>query len=194
MFHLTIFIMTYFQVLIEIAFIENCCSFFFLAASGILSSSSIFHWPRAQEKWRQLAWLLVWPIHLVFLITIPDCEKPRFKRWFPLTFLMCIVWIGSLSYVVAWMITIIGELPSESGSVYVFVSYGAEMLHPNSTVIYNCRVWMSICANKVYVQKSLCYSYHHLTGIFIFPFSASPLTSYQWSWTSQHIHNLVLVM
>jgi hypothetical protein len=25
---------------------------------------------------------------------------------------MCIVWIGSLSYVVAWMITIIGELPS----------------------------------------------------------------------------------
>jgi len=109
--------------------------FFYLAASGILSSSSIFHWPRAQKKWRQLAWLLVWPIHLVFLITIPDCEKPRFKRWFPVTFLMCIVWIGSLSYVVAWMITIIGELPSESGCVYVFVSHGAEFL-----VIYNCRI------------------------------------------------------
>jgi hypothetical protein len=72
----------------------------------------MFHWPHGQKKWRQLAWLLVWPIHLVFLVTIPDCEKPRFKRWFPLTFLMCIVWIGSLSYVVAWMITIIGELPS----------------------------------------------------------------------------------
>jgi len=132
-FQLTIFILTYFQVLNEIVFIENYCFFFYLAASGILSSSSIFHWPRAQKKWRQLAWLLVWPIHLVFLITIPDCEKPRFKRWFPLTFLMCIVWIGSLSYVVAWMITIIGELPSESGSVYIFVSHGAEILHLHIT-------------------------------------------------------------
>ena len=41
---------------------------------------------------------------------------------------MCIVWIGSLSYVVAWMITIIGELPSESGSFCIFVSHGAETL------------------------------------------------------------------
>jgi hypothetical protein len=93
-----------------------------------------------------LAWLLVWPIHLVFLITIPDCEKPRFKRWFPLTFLMCIVWIGSLSYVVAWMITIIGELPSESGSVYIFF-----FCFMYFTIIYNCRIWMSICAGNPYV-------------------------------------------
>jgi hypothetical protein len=92
--------------------LEVITHLFHLAGSGILSSSSMFHWPRGQKKWHQLAWLLVWPIHLVFLVTIPDCEKPRFKRWFPLTFLMCIIWIGSLSYVVAWMITIIGEFPS----------------------------------------------------------------------------------
>ncbi|CAG5080929.1 Similar to slc24a5: Sodium/potassium/calcium exchanger 5 (Danio rerio) [Cotesia congregata] len=66
-------------------------------------------WP-ARGGWiRKTAWVLTWPIHLVFMCTIPDCEKPRFKRWFPVTFLMCIVWIGSLSYVVAWMITIIGH-------------------------------------------------------------------------------------
>lgn len=57
----------------------------------------------------QITWVLTWPIHLVFLFTIPDCDKPKFKKWFPLTFIMCIVWIGSLSYVVAWMITIIGK-------------------------------------------------------------------------------------
>lgn len=57
----------------------------------------------------QTTWIVTWPIHLVFLFTIPDCEKPRFKNWFPLTFIMCIVWIGSLSYIVAWMITIIGK-------------------------------------------------------------------------------------
>lgn len=66
-------------------------------------------WP-ARGGWiRKTAWILTWPIHLVFMCTIPDCEKPRFKNWFPITFLMCIIWIGSLSYVVAWMITIIGE-------------------------------------------------------------------------------------
>ncbi|KDR16218.1 sodium/potassium/calcium exchanger 4 isoform X2 [Zootermopsis nevadensis] len=106
------------------------------SGSGILSSS-IFHWPRGQKKWRQLAWLLVWPIHLVFLVTIPDCEKPRFKRWFPLTFLMCIVWIGSLSYVVAWMITIIGDTLKIPDSVMgiTFLAAGTSVPEAVSSVI-----------------------------------------------------------
>ncbi|KAJ9582403.1 hypothetical protein L9F63_003256, partial [Diploptera punctata] len=107
------------------------------SASGILSPSSLFHWPTGQQWWRQLAWLLVWPIHLVFLITIPDCEKPRFKRWFPLTFLMCIVWIGSLSYVVAWMITIIGDTLKIPDSVMgiTFLAAGTSVPEAVSSVI-----------------------------------------------------------
>lgn len=92
---------------------------------------SLWKWPSGQGKFTkvnspfqkppnggckhfsfQMTWILTWPIHLVFLFTIPDCEKPRYKKWFPLTFIMCIIWIGSLSYVVAWMITIIGKLAS----------------------------------------------------------------------------------
>lgn len=70
-------------------------------------------WP-ARAGWiRKTAWIMTWPIHLIFMCTIPDCEKPRFKNWFPITFLMCIIWIGSLSYVVAWMITIIGNKKSD---------------------------------------------------------------------------------
>ncbi|XP_069695190.1 sodium/potassium/calcium exchanger 3 isoform X2 [Periplaneta americana] len=105
--------------------------------SGILSTSSMFHWPKGQEWWRQVAWLLVWPIHLVFLVTIPDCEKPRFKRWFPLTFLMCIVWIGSLSYVVAWMITIIGDTLKIPDSVMgiTFLAAGTSVPEAVSSVI-----------------------------------------------------------
>ncbi|KAL6254192.1 hypothetical protein P5V15_014814 [Pogonomyrmex californicus] len=66
-------------------------------------------WPAHAGWLRKTAWVTTWPIHLVFMCTIPDCEKPRFKNWFPVTFVMCIIWIGSLSYVVAWMITIIGH-------------------------------------------------------------------------------------
>lgn len=67
----------------------------------------------------QTTWIVTWPIHLVFLFTIPDCTQPRFRKWFPVTFMMCIVWIGSLSYVVAWMITIIGnDLPLATFKCY----------------------------------------------------------------------------
>ncbi|CAD6239895.1 GSCOCG00002408001-RA-CDS [Cotesia congregata] len=94
-------------------------------------------WP-ARGGWiRKTAWVLTWPIHLVFMCTIPDCEKPRFKRWFPVTFLMCIVWIGSLSYVVAWMITIIGDTLKIPDSVMgiTFLAAGTSVPEAVSSVI-----------------------------------------------------------
>lgn len=84
-----------------------------------------------------MTWILTWPIHLVFLFTIPDCEKPRFKQWFPLTFIMCIIWIGSLSYVVAWMITIIGDTLKIPDSVMgiTFLAAGTSVPEAVSSVI-----------------------------------------------------------
>ncbi|XP_014257062.1 sodium/potassium/calcium exchanger 4 [Cimex lectularius] len=86
---------------------------------------------------RKLAWLLVLPIHTVFLVTIPDCERPRFKKWFPLTFLMCIIWIGSLSYLVAWMITIVGDTLRIPDSVMgiTFLAAGTSVPEAVSSVI-----------------------------------------------------------
>lgn len=71
--------------------------------------SSLFRYPKEKNVFRQFLWIIVWPTELLFFLTIPNCEQKRFKNLFPLTFLMCIVWIGSLSYLVAWMITIVGE-------------------------------------------------------------------------------------
>jgi hypothetical protein len=66
--------------------------------------------PSNKSSWVKLKWIVSWPIHFTLSLTIPDCENPKWKKCFPLTFFMCIVWIGSLSYVVAWAITIIGRL------------------------------------------------------------------------------------
>ncbi len=38
-------------------------------------------------------------------------------RFFPLSFVMCMCWIGGISYVVTWMITIIGFTLSIPDSV-----------------------------------------------------------------------------
>lgn len=69
----------------------------------------LLRYPKDKSCFAQFTWLIIWPIHLLFRIAIPDCKKPKHNKIFPLTFVMCIVWIGSLSYVVAWMITIIGR-------------------------------------------------------------------------------------
>lgn len=72
---------------------------------------SLIRFPKEKSLFRKIMWFVLWPIHFLFMLTIPDCERPSLKKLFPLTFIMCIVWIGSLSYMVAWMITIIGKVP-----------------------------------------------------------------------------------
>ncbi|XP_072930483.1 sodium/potassium/calcium exchanger 3 isoform X2 [Epargyreus clarus] len=98
---------------------------------------SLWKWPSGRSKITKTTWIVTWPIHLVFLFTIPDCEKPRFKNWFPLTFIMCIVWIGSLSYIVAWMITIIGDTLMIPDSVMgiTFLAAGTSVPEAVSSVI-----------------------------------------------------------
>ena len=82
-----------------------------------------------------LWWILFLPVELVFFITIPDVRrldkndvkisgkggkitttmyvepwyaKTITKVWIAISFIMCITWIGTISYVVVWMITDIG--------------------------------------------------------------------------------------
>ena len=69
----------------------------------------LLKYPKGKSCFAQFTWIIIWPIHVLFRIAIPDCKKAKNNKIFPLTFIMCIVWIGSLSYVVAWMITIIGN-------------------------------------------------------------------------------------
>ncbi|XP_055388898.1 sodium/potassium/calcium exchanger 4-like isoform X2 [Condylostylus longicornis] len=99
-------------------------------------SYSLTHWPKG-KCFAKFTWLIIWPIHLLFRFVIPDCKKKRFKKLFPLTFIMCIVWIGSLSYVVAWMITIIGDTLKIPDSVMgiTFLAAGTSVPEAVSSVI-----------------------------------------------------------
>lgn len=53
-------------------------------------------------------WLCFFPINLLFFLSIPDVRRPKCVKWFPLSFFMCIAWIGVVAYQVTWLITIIG--------------------------------------------------------------------------------------
>lgn len=53
-------------------------------------------------------WIYTWPIKFILTITIPNPKT--FRKLYPLSFLMCIVWIGLNAYMIVWMITVIGGL------------------------------------------------------------------------------------
>ncbi|XP_055910065.1 sodium/potassium/calcium exchanger 3 isoform X1 [Eupeodes corollae] len=98
---------------------------------------SLIHWPKGKSCFAQFTWLIIWPIHLLFYIAIPDCKRAKNSKIFPVTFMMCIVWIGSLSYVVAWMITIIGDTLKIPDSVMgiTFLAAGTSVPEAVSSVI-----------------------------------------------------------
>ncbi|GBM08158.1 Sodium/potassium/calcium exchanger 5 [Araneus ventricosus] len=59
-------------------------------------------------KCRNFFWLLSLPILICCYFTIPDCRRSKWEKLFLITFLSSCVWIGVFSYVLVWMITVIG--------------------------------------------------------------------------------------
>ncbi|XP_066138586.1 sodium/potassium/calcium exchanger 3 isoform X2 [Euwallacea fornicatus] len=108
-----------------------------LSSRDIEEELPFWKWPKDKGSFSQITWIITWPIRLIFFLTIPDCEKPNLKKWFPVTFLMCIIWIGSLSYIVAWMITIIGDTLRIPDSVMgiTFLAAGTSVPEAVSSVI-----------------------------------------------------------
>ncbi|XP_053624240.1 probable sodium/potassium/calcium exchanger CG1090 isoform X2 [Plodia interpunctella] len=61
--------------------------------SDASSESSVWSWPDEKTSIaKKFLWLLTWPISLLLWVTIPDCR--RHPSLYPLTFIMCITWIG----------------------------------------------------------------------------------------------------
>ena len=58
--------------------------------------------------WPRMCWALGLPINIAYYFTIPDVKKKECEKWMVVSFIMCIVWIGLTSYILVWMVTIIG--------------------------------------------------------------------------------------
>ncbi|KAG7473880.1 hypothetical protein MATL_G00100430 [Megalops atlanticus] len=68
---------------------------------------SVFAMP--ENDLRRILWVLSLPLILLLYLTIPDCRKRFWKRCFMLTFLMSALWISAFTYVLVWMVTVVGE-------------------------------------------------------------------------------------
>ncbi|MBN3291343.1 NCKX5 protein, partial [Polypterus senegalus] len=68
---------------------------------------SVFTMPDADLK--RVLWVLSLPIVTLLFLTVPDCRRRFWKRWFVVTFFMSAVWISAFTYVLVWMVTVVGE-------------------------------------------------------------------------------------
>ncbi|XP_055677654.1 sodium/potassium/calcium exchanger 4-like [Lutzomyia longipalpis] len=83
----------------------------------------LWNMPRSSIT-RRVWWVYTWPIRFVLTFTVPSPK--RMRRLYPLTFIMCIIWIAINSYMIFWMLTVIGYtfyIP-ESVMGMTFLSFG----------------------------------------------------------------------
>nr|XP_022335494.1 probable sodium/potassium/calcium exchanger CG1090 [Crassostrea virginica] len=69
------------------------------------------------------------PIKVLLYLTVPDCRRPRWRKYVILTFSLSLVWLSVFSYIMVWMITVIGYtlyIP-ETIMALTFVAFGVSL-------------------------------------------------------------------
>lgn len=94
---------------------------------------SLFAFPKEKSFWKKFLWIYLWPIKAFLYIFIPN---PRsHPNLYMITFIMCILFIGVNSYVVSWMITLIGSTFKIPDAVLGFTFLAAGGCLPESISI-----------------------------------------------------------
>ena len=61
----------------------------------------------------KVLWFIGLPLSVAFYLTIPDCRRERFKKFYLVHFFMCIFWIGILALVMVWVVDRFGKITPE---------------------------------------------------------------------------------
>ncbi|KAG7201482.1 hypothetical protein KM043_004241 [Ampulex compressa] len=95
-----------------------------------------FVWPKG-DTLSTIWFLFCWPLKFILYVTIPDSRFKRWKNWYLVTFGMCVVWIAVSSYLVSWMMTVVGDTIGIADSIMgiTFLSAGGNMPELVSIVI-----------------------------------------------------------
>ncbi|EFN77187.1 sodium/potassium/calcium exchanger 4 [Harpegnathos saltator] len=95
-----------------------------------------FIWPSGDRLAKIWFWF-IWPLRLILFVTVPDSRYKRWKNWYPVTFVMCVTWIAITSYLVSWMMTVLGDTMGISDSIMglTFLAAGGNMPELISIVI-----------------------------------------------------------
>ncbi|XP_076245998.1 sodium/potassium/calcium exchanger 4 [Calliopsis andreniformis] len=102
-----------------------------------LFTGNLFAWPRERTNIGKFWFVLIWPLKFLLFVTIPDVRRERLSNWYPVTFVMCVIWIAIASYLVSWMMTVIGDTIGIPDSIMgiTFLAAGGNMPEVASIII-----------------------------------------------------------
>ncbi|XP_012557787.1 sodium/potassium/calcium exchanger 3 isoform X1 [Hydra vulgaris] len=89
----------------------------------------------------RFTWVLFFPLNAIFFFSIPDIRRRNLRGYVTITFIISILWIGTLTYILVWMVTIIGftlDIP-EAVMGLTLVAFGSSLPDALSS-IYVARI------------------------------------------------------
>lgn len=79
------------------------------------SSEDTHHFEEPENRFRvpkgffsKLIWIFTLPSIVLFYVTIPDCRQKKWRKFYLVTFTISAIWMGALSYVLVWMVSLVG--------------------------------------------------------------------------------------
>ena len=70
--------------------------------------------------WKALVpYIICFPLCATLIFTVPDTRKPKFKKFYVVSFIMSILWIGIYSYFMVWWAEVIGIMAGIPDTVMV---------------------------------------------------------------------------
>lgn len=71
---------------------------------------------------KRILWVLSLPAILLLYLTVPDCRRRSWKKLYMVTFFMSAVWISAFTYVLVWMVTVVGKEKRKQFKLYITFS------------------------------------------------------------------------
>mmetsp|Transcript_45480 Transcript_45480/g.131677 ORF Transcript_45480/g.131677 Transcript_45480/m.131677 type:complete len:611 (-) Transcript_45480:215-2047(-) len=76
-----------------------------------------FYPPEDGNKKDMVYWVLTVPIVFILVLTVPDVRRDGWRKYYPLTFVMSILWIAMFTWAMVWFCGVIGTTAGISDSI-----------------------------------------------------------------------------
>ncbi|XP_038067443.1 sodium/potassium/calcium exchanger 3-like isoform X2 [Patiria miniata] len=100
---------------------------------------------------KRFLWFVGFPPSFLFYLTIPNCSLKRWRKWYPVTFVVALAWIGAVTYLLVWMVTILGYAFHVPDSVMGLTLVAAGSSTPDT-------ILSVIAARNGYGDMAICHS------------------------------------
>ncbi|XP_073830108.1 sodium/potassium/calcium exchanger 5-like isoform X2 [Musca autumnalis] len=112
-------------------------------------SFNFSRWPKNDNKWVKFIWCISYPLEVLMFLTIPNVRRDWGRKYYMLGLIMSIIWISILTYLISWMLTVVGyylQIPDSIMGITI-LAIGTSIPEAISSVIVTKKGYgsMAVC-------------------------------------------------